>query len=340
MEALLSDARCFALHATDPSHVAAARSALQRIARDAEFDEARAGKVALVVTEAATNMLRHGGGGTLLGRLLVRGEAIGLEILAVDKGPGMGDFDHHARDGFSTGGTAGTGLGAIRRQCDEFDYFTHPGAGTILRMLLWNRPVDGRDPGDYEVGGVLVPKRGEEVCGDAWAMQAHSRGATFLVADGLGHGPDASRASASAVEVLRRHPEQSAIRILDLAHGKLRATRGAAVAVLQHDATSGDIVFAGVGNISACLWDGSSRKTMVSHNGIVGHNVHKSQEYRYPWNGKALLVAHSDGLESHWDLGAFPGIADRHPAIVAAMLYRQHSRQRDDVAVLVARKAH
>jgi hypothetical protein len=78
---------------------------------------------------------------------------------------------------------------------------------------------------------------------------------------------------------------------------------------------------------------------MVSHNGIVGHNVHRSEEYRYPWPPGALLVAHSDGLETQWSLAAFPGLASRHPAMIAAMLFREHSRKRDDVAVVVARAA-
>jgi hypothetical protein len=76
----------------------------------------------------------------------------------------------------------------------------------------------------------------------------------------------------------------------------------------------------------------------VSHNGIVGHNMHKSQEYRYAWPPGSLLVAHSDGLETHWDLAAFPGIAHAHPALIAAALYRRHTRKRDDVVVLAVRE--
>jgi hypothetical protein len=142
-----------------------------------------------------------------------------------------------------------------------------------------------------------------------------------------------------AVEVLRRHPDYSPLRLLDAVHGQLRATRGAAVAVIRHDRERGEATFAGVGNISATIVDGAARRAMVSHNGIVGHNVHKSEEYRYPWPRGALLVAHSDGLETHWDLGAVPGIARRHPSVIAAALFRRYTRKRDDVVVLVAREA-
>jgi hypothetical protein len=169
-------------------------------------------------------------------------------------------------------------------------------------------------------------------------MQEHAAGATFLLADGLGHGPDAAAASHAAVEVLRRNPDQTPIRILGLAHGRLRSTRGAAVAVMRHEAATGEIAFSGVGNISASMWDGSGRKSMVSHNGIVGHNVHRSEEYRYKWPAGGLLIAHSDGIGTHWDIGAYPGLGNCHASLIAAMLFREHSRKRDDVVVLVVRR--
>jgi hypothetical protein len=293
--------------------------------------------VAIVATEAATNMVRHAGGGTFVARALARDGALGVEMLAIDAGAGMADFGRSAVDGFSTGGTPGTGLGAIGRLSDEFEAHTAEGAGTILRMVLWNRAVSA-DRGGYVAGGVTVPKPGETASGDAWAMEAHEDGATFVVVDGLGHGPDAARAAAMAVEVLHRHPGYPAIRLLDLAHGRLRPTRGAAVAFIRHERGRGEVAYAGVGNIAACIIDGDSRRAMVSHNGIVGHNMHRSEEYRYPWPRGALLVAHSDGLESHWDLGAFPGIRERHPAVIAAALFRRHTRKRDDTVVLVARE--
>jgi anti-sigma regulatory factor (Ser/Thr protein kinase) len=326
-----------AITVIDSSHVSAVRIAAQRLARHLEFDETHIGRVALLATESVTNMVRHGGGGTFAARPLARNGSLGLEMLAIDAGRGMRDFADSARDGVSTGTTPGTGLGAIGRLSDEFEVQTGEGRGTILRMVVWDhRPAPGEP---YEVGSVLVPKAGETACGDAWAMETHADGVTFMVADGLGHGPDASRAAAMAMDVLRSHPEYPAVRLLELAHAKLRPTRGAAVAVIRHDRRAGEVAFAGVGNISAAIVEGEKSRAMVSHNGIVGHNMHKSEEYRYPWPRGALLVAHSDGLETQWDLGAFPGIARAHPSVIAAALFRRHTRKRDDVVVLVAREA-
>jgi len=325
----------FAIAASDPSHASAARIAVQRLTRDLDFDETRAGRAAILVTEAVTNMLKHAGGGTLAGRIYEAGDMPALELLAIDEGPGM-DVDESLRDGHSTAGTAGTGLGAMRRLADEFEVYSERGAGTIVRMALGSRGAPGALAG-YDLGAVCVPKPGETVSGDAWGFARHEAGITLLVADGLGHGPDASRAAESAVSVLLQHPAESAIRILDRAHGKLRATRGAALAVMRHEQAHGKLHYTGVGNIGALILHGATRQAMVSHNGIVGHNVHKSQEYRYAWPAGALLVAHSDGLETQWSVAGFPGLPERHPSVIAAALYRQYSRKRDDVTVVVAR---
>jgi anti-sigma regulatory factor (Ser/Thr protein kinase) len=322
----------------DKSHVSSARQQVARMSQALGFESTRAGRAAIIVTEAVGNMVKHASGGTLAARAVACNGAVGVELLAIDSGPGMRDFARSSADGHSTSGTPGTGLGAMRRQADEFDVYTREGSGTILRALIWGATVP-LDSDDYEVGALCIPKPGETICGDAWGMTVDPRGATFLLADGLGHGPDASRASAAAVDVLSRNVAASPVRVLDLAHAKLRTTRGAAVAVIRHVA-GGDITFAGVGNIGACVVDGGNRRAMVSHNGIVGHNVHKSQEFSYPWPRGALLIAYTDGIETQWDLGMHPRLMDCHPAIIAAMLFREHARGRDDVGIVVARNRH
>jgi anti-sigma regulatory factor (Ser/Thr protein kinase) len=338
MEAVLSMATAFSIAISDASHASAARIAVQRVARDLEFDETRIGRASILVTEAVTNMLKHAQGGTLAVRPFTAGNVLALEILAIDSGPGMNDLAHSTRDGISTTATAGTGLGAMRRLADELDVCTEPGRGTIVRMALGNRPLTpASSPSDYDVGAVCVSKPGESVSGDAWGMQITADGLVLVVADGLGHGPDACRASSTAVSVLREHAGDSAIRLLDRMHGQLRATRGAAVAVMRHERASGELAFAGVGNIGGCILHGETRQMMVSHNGIVGHNVHKSHEFRYPWRRGGQLVAYSDGLESGWDPARVTQLSAHHPSIAAAALFREHSRGRDDTVVLVAR---
>jgi hypothetical protein len=77
---------------------------------------------------------------------------------------------------------------------------------------------------------------------------------------------------------------------------------------------------------------------MVSHNGIVGHAVRSIQEFVYPCSRNMLVVLHSDGLATNWHLPVYPGLAEKHPGIIAATRYRDFTRGRDDVTVVVARR--
>jgi hypothetical protein len=76
---------------------------------------------------------------------------------------------------------------------------------------------------------------------------------------------------------------------------------------------------------------------MVSHNGTAGHEATRFQEFAYPFPEGALLVMHSDGLATSWNMRSYPGMQSRHPAVIAGTLYRDASRNRDDVCVIVAR---
>jgi anti-sigma regulatory factor (Ser/Thr protein kinase) len=327
------------LELSDPSQVSAARLEAQRMARALDFDETAVGRISIAVTEVVTNALRHGGGGGLVVQSIETGGVAGLEVVAIDRGRGMPDYAHSEKDGVSTGGTRGSGLGAMRRQSDELDVYTRTELGTIVRMAFWrgSRPAL---KAECEVGAIRACREGEAACGDSWGDELSADGSVFLVADGLGHGPEAARASALAVETMRRHPTYTAVRLLDAVHGRLRATRGAAAAAVRHEAGADTLAYAGVGNIAACVIDGAARRAMVSHNGILGHKVHKSEEYHYPWPRGSLIVAHSDGLESQWSLDAFPGAVRCHPTVIAALLFREHWRKRDDVVVVVARRTN
>ena len=71
---------------------------------------------------------------------------------------------------------------------------------------------------------------------------------------------------------------------------------------------------------------------------MVDEQLRRIQEFSYPWPSGALLVMHSDGLNTSWDVRGQPGLATRHPSLVAGVLYRDHARGTDDVTVAVARE--
>ncbi|MGV3742414.1 MAG: ATP-binding protein [Burkholderiaceae bacterium] len=329
--------RQLSIRVDESSQVAAARRAVTDLAYRLGFDETHMGKAALITTEAATNLLKHAQGGEILVRELpAQSEHAqsGIEVLAIDSGPGISSLPQSMSDGTSTTGTSGTGLGAMQRIAHCFEVHTQLGKGTVICMRLWN----GEQPAAVcaaDIGAVCLPMPGEIECGDAWGSARNGAGLVVAVADGLGHGPEAALASNAAVDVVGRFASGSPTRLIEAAHGALRATRGAALALARLD--DGMLNFAGVGNISASLFQGSVRKQLVSHNGIVGNNVRKIQEFAMPVEKGDVLIMCSDGLTTSWSLDAYPGILFSDPAVIAAVLYRDFWRRRDDVTVVVIR---
>jgi anti-sigma regulatory factor (Ser/Thr protein kinase) len=337
METLISSLQphqAFAI--THTSDIAAARRAGQRMAGAIGMDETRGGKLALLISEAATNILKHAVDGRLFLSEVRRGEARGIDVVAIDRGPGIGNLANALRDGVSSVGTAGTGLGAMRRLADEFDAWAPRDNGAAFFMRLWNGAVPS-SPSPLAIGAVCIPIASETENGDAWAAAPLRNGVALMSVDGLGHGADAAVAAGAAVATLAARPALAPALQVEACHQALRATRGAAMAVAQLDFGNHELRFAGIGNISGCIIDGAARKQMVSHNGIVGHNMRKVQEFAHPCPPGALIVLHSDGIGTGWDLGAYPGLSSCNPALVAAVLLRDFGRARDDASVLVVR---
>lgn len=322
----------------DPSHVGSARRAAAELAASLEFDATQAGKIGIAVNEAGTNIVKHAGRGRLLLRALQCDGTAGIEVIALDNGPGINDVAASLRDGHSTQGTMGSGLGALSRLSHDFQIFTQPGKGTALRVEVWSKPLTQR-PQLFEYGGLCLAKPGEPVSGDGWEARAYRDQLTVLLADGLGHGVDAHLASRAAADVLRARPQDEALALIEACHAALARTRGAAVAVAKLIASGQRGTFAGVGNIVARVETGGGNRgrNLVSYNGTVGHALRKVQEMAFPWPTGALLILHSDGLGTHWDLATYPGLSARHPALIAAVLYRDYDRGRDDVSVVVIR---
>jgi anti-sigma regulatory factor (Ser/Thr protein kinase) len=328
----------------EASQVANARRAAVDLAGSRGFDTENAGTVGLAVTELATNVLKHANTGHRqpadLGRLLVRSlqsDGIGgIEIIALDKGPGIANVSASLRDGHSTAGTLGGGLGALSRMSESFEIFTQPGRGTAVRLELWAKPLPARAR-PIEVGGLCLPTHGEMVSGDDWAAEEWRDQLSVLMADGLGHGISAHEAAREATDTFKAHPQYEPANVLGAVHGALARTRGAAVASAKVIASAERGSFAGVGNIVCRVEASTANRHLVSHNGTVGHTMRKVQEFAFPWPRGALLVLHSDGLGTHWDFGTYPGLTSRHPALIAAVLYRDYYRGRDDVSVVVIR---
>lgn len=330
----------------DSSQVGEVRRAAELLAARAGMGDTERGRLALVVTEAATNLSLHARAGRILLGVVEEGGVAGIEVLSLDDGPGIANVDRAMEDGFSSAGTAGKGLGAIARLADDFDLFSRPvagpGSGTALVARVFAAARASRPPRSspaIEARAVCVPVAGERDCGDSWLVLERRDHTIVAVVDGLGHGPEAAAASSEAVRVIRERPDASPGALVDAAHGALRSTRGAAIAIADVRPSRGKVAFAGVGNISAAIHARSGPRNLASHNGTVGHVMRKVQEFEYDWSDDAALVMHSDGINTRWRLEGYPGIARHDASLLAAVLFRDAARGRDDATVVVARAA-
>ncbi len=320
----------------ESSQVAEARRLARTCAGRLGFGEEAAGRAALVATELATNLLKHASGGELIVRAAADASSSGeVELLALDSGPGMPNWRACLVDGYTTSSSPGTGLGAVARASQFFDVFSSPGKGTIALARVASDPrVVPPVASQLEVGAICVALAGELQCGDAWAFQRRNGGMQFLVADGLGHGGDAAKASHAAVDLFGSLDGLRPSEIMSRIHGGIRHTRGAAAAAVELDASQKEVRYCGVGNISAVIISPAGGRHLVSHNGTVGHQVRRIQEMTYPWPDDGLLLLHSDGIATHWKIEDYPGLTTRHPSLIAAALYRDHRRSRDDATVI------
>ena len=316
------------------SAASAVRRAAERLGVQLELGDGRVADLAIVTAELTSNLVKHAQEGMVLLRPVRRGGRAGVELVTVDHGPGMADLTVSSRDGHSTTGTLGIGLGAIARQATWFDGYSLPQRGTVLAVQVWSGPA----PEPSWAGALTRPITGEQVSGDGYAVRIAEGRRQVLVCDGLGHGPLAAAATEAAVAAFRAAPAGPPAAVVRHLHRTMSHTRGAALAVAELDAAGGLLRYAGLGNIAAMIVvAGGRRRGLVSLPGIAGHHNPVVREYDYPFEAGATLVMHSDGVVDRWDLADYPGLTGRAPLVVAATLLRDAGVRRDDACVLVAR---
>ena len=322
----------------DASRVGEARRYAGQLAREVGLSEVETGQLSLVVTELGTNLLRH----AQRGRLLVasRPELSDIEVVSLDEGPGIADLALAMQDGQSSGSTPGTGLGAVRRLSSEFAIHSTAPGGTVCvaRVRKGGSGQAITDSRDFLLGAICLPAPGESVSGDGWAVAIESGRLCLLVADGLGHGSEAAKASQAAIAEFALSPSRQLQEMIQRIHGALRTTRGAAVCALTMDARDSELSYSGAGNIMGRIVSGVFDKSIVTQHGTAGAQIRRPEVATLELPAHAIVVVHSDGIETRWKADSVVGAMRLDPTVVAAILLRDHTRHRDDATVVVLRR--
>ena len=336
------------LRVEDAGAVAASRKAVQVLAERLQFPAARVGQLALAVTEAASNLHKHAEQGALLLCVNRDGQSPGIDLVTIDAGPGVRDVSAAVRDGHSTAGTLGIGLGTIQRLADFSDLYSVAGRGTSLVARFGPLLAGGATPPDPpEIGGaarphkppwpwgagLLRPIAGETECGDAYGAVQADGAVTAVLCDGLGHGPLAAAAAAKGVAAVLDDPAGEPAALLERVHRWMSGTRGGAVGIVRID---GQLArFAGLGNVAASIVSDGQRKSMLSIPGIAGLQARTIRQFEYEVPPGSAVVLHSDGVSSRWEAAALPALEARDPLLIAAVLLAEAGVHRDDAGVLV-----
>ena len=323
---------------SESSQVGEARRAANRVAEAAKFSVSECGEVSIIASELATNLHRYGRNGRMIIQPVAQTSGTVVEMVAVDSGPGMEDISRCMRDGYSRGGTAGNGLGSVRRLSTEFDIYSIPGKGTIVFSRVGPRQRGSAPPaGRFQWATVAAAAPHETLCGDAWRIHEREEELSILIADGLGHGPAASQAAECAAGLFESNPFIDPAAFMATAHRGLSGTRGAAGGAGHLSASAKILRYAGVGNIAGWILSADGSRGLFTHNGTLGMQAPTFKQMEYAWPDRGLLIMHSDGLQSRWSFENYPGLLFRHPAVIANVLYRDFVRGRDDVTVAVIR---
>jgi anti-sigma regulatory factor (Ser/Thr protein kinase) len=325
---------------SDVADLSAARLAARSMSTAIGFDEQAVEEIVLVVSELATNLVRHAKDGVLrLGRCEEAGRT-GIQIYSEDQGPGIPDVEQAIADNFSTAGSLGCGLGAVNRLMDEFDVTSRPGTGTSIMCKRWLR-LDISPalacPLAFGVATRTCPLM--SVNGDAFLIKQWGESALVGVIDGVGHGPLAYTAAQAALQYVERHYDQPLTDIFLGVARTCRATRGVVMGLARFDWGQGTLTFASVGNVEARVFGSPESMNFVVPRGILGLTARRAVVTQHRWAPSNVMVFYSDGLNTHWRWSDFPQLAAASATIAAQELLRAFAREADDATVVVVKGA-
>lgn len=337
----------------EETHIGTARRLVRRCASEMGFDERGLAELDIVVQEIGSNAMKfaRGTGHLFCSRAYDEIETAGLEIIYWDKGPGIEDTLIALEDGYSTTGSLGAGLGAVKRMADEFYIYSAVESQT-RKLTMYGRTTHGtviifrKRPVSLDEatgsrkpfwGAMTLPATGQDQNGDAYIIKRFGDRQLLAIIDGLGHGEGAMEAAIEAVASIEKNASQSVETIIRATHQALRSTRGAVAGLALIDCTTGVIEYAGIGNTDFRAFGGRESLRFISLNGTLGSRLDRVKVFKEQLPKVVTLVMSTDGISERWDAENYPGLLGLHPQMLCAVVMRDFSRSNDDATIICGR---
>lgn len=323
--------------------------------KETGFSSIEIGEISIVVNELCSNLIKHHSveGKIIFKRLEMNGR-VGIEIIAEDKGPGILNVDEVIKDGISTKGTMGGGLGATKRLMDSFELYSRTntnlgkyigyghfvennGIGTILITQKWLK--NGLDIGKKEVKISVMsrPYMGCKVNGDVYYIKEFNNKVILALIDGLGHGIEANKAAIRAKELLEENNYKPLKELLYSIDNGMKNTRGAVIGVCIIDKETKIFQYGSIGNVQLRYILNNKTKKFIATNGTLGVSLNTRvnvQQSSYENGG--IIAMNTDGISNKWEYDEYLDIPLHNPAVLSNMIFRDFARDNDDATVLVA----
>ena len=330
--------------------VGAVKKATKELAGKIGFDGTALAELDLAVSELAANLVAHR---TIDGEIILAeittAHGKGIEIVSRDRGPGITDAELALKDHHSSGSSMGCGFGSVRRQTDEFDIYSNISLprsgplkkasgtrGTLVIARKWL--TKGQGPRRFIHSGYSRPLAGETANGDAFLVIEEEDSLFVAVADGLGHGQEAEKASRNAMEFVSDNRHKQFDRLFHELHGLLRKTRGVALTLIRVNLSDRSITHSGIGNVEARVYP-RGKSELIPRGGILGGGVLPQPKInKAPWPEHGTLIMFTDGISGRWDLRETPDLLNHHATTLAHLLILDHTRPEDDATVVVAKE--
>ncbi|MGV9204241.1 MAG: ATP-binding SpoIIE family protein phosphatase [Promethearchaeia archaeon] len=321
-----------------------ARKRAKNFAEEIDFKEKEIEEIAIVVSELANNLISHTDiGGTLILKEIKRGKTRGIEIVSIDRGPGIYNSEGVLEDGYSTKDSLGIGLGAVRRLMNDFiiqnknKKKSNPIKTKIITRKYKSINIETEQilNIDLKFGVFSRSKVGERYNGDGYFIKHFDDKILFSVIDGLGHGKKAYEVSEKVKNCLKIHYRKDLDSLISVIHKNLKRTRGAAACFALFDKIKLNLKYISIGNIQMRIYNGNEYKTLLNFNGTLGVALRSYSVNKIGWKKGNLIIANSDGIASQYKLPHNYLFAEQHPMKIAKLVFDKYGKEHDDATVLV-----